>query len=41
MLKALLALGAVAAVAIGLMLPAPVMDGRSHDFLSPGVYAQQ
>lgn len=41
MLKAMFALGAVAAVTIGLMLPAPTVDGQSRDFLQPGVFAQQ
>ena len=40
MLKAMFALGALAAVAIGLVLPAPVLDHRSQHFMQPGVYAQ-
>jgi hypothetical protein len=38
-LKAMLAFGALAAVSVGLMLPAPMSHGRSH-FLQPGVYSR-
>ncbi|MDR3512953.1 MAG: hypothetical protein P4L73_15055 [Caulobacteraceae bacterium] len=40
MLKAMFALGAVAAIAIGLMLPAPAISGHSRTFMQPGVTAQ-
>jgi len=36
----MLALGALAAVAVGLLLPAPMLGGQSRDFLRPGVYSQ-
>jgi hypothetical protein len=39
-LKAMFALGAMAAVAIGLMLPAPAIHGPGGHFLRPGVYSQ-
>jgi hypothetical protein len=39
-LKAILALGAIAAVSVGLLLPAPMLHGRSGPFLQPGVSAQ-
>ncbi len=39
MVKAMLALGALAAVSVGLMLPAPASHGPSH-FLQPGVYSR-
>jgi hypothetical protein len=38
--KAMLALGALAAVAVGLMLPAPLLRGQADLFLQPGVYSQ-
>ena len=41
MLKAIFAFGAMAAVAIGLVLPAPAIDGHARDFLQPGVTAQK
>jgi hypothetical protein len=39
-LKAMLALGAFAAVAVGLMLPAPANHNLSDHFLRPGVYSR-
>jgi hypothetical protein len=39
-LKAMLALGALVAVGVGLLLPAPVIHGPSDHFLRPGVYSQ-
>jgi hypothetical protein len=39
-LKAMLALGALVAVGVGLLLPAPVVHGASDHFLRPGVYSQ-
>ena len=40
MLKAILALGAVAAVAVGLALPAPALNGPAGHFMQPGVYSR-
>ncbi len=35
-----MALGALAAVAVGLMLPAPATQSHSSHYLQPGVYSQ-
>jgi hypothetical protein len=38
--KALLAMGAIIAVAIGLTLPAPVIHHGSELYMHPGVYSE-
>jgi hypothetical protein len=38
-LKAMLALGAVAAVAVGLALPAPALHNVTGHYIQPGVYS--
>jgi hypothetical protein len=40
LIKAMIALAAVAAVAIGLMLPAPMVHTATSHFLQPGVYSE-